>query len=273
MSTTRIDPNADRLAPYRIHSAREIMSFLGEIRQQRQLMRMIFSEGREKVLTSMLDIDEEQELMYIDAAPNPAQDRRIMLTQQVGFETMLDRIRIQFTASGAQRCDHDGFPALRFAIPNSLVRMQRRQSYRVNVPFARPLRCVFLPPGSDMRPLSVPLPMNVLNISVGGIAVIDMEHFLDSRPGAIYPICQIAFPGYPVTVALEIRHVQILTLSSGKVARHIGCRFIEMPSQVISLVQRYIMKLEREQNAKILVTKEMADQNAQESGCNGLPQI
>jgi c-di-GMP-binding flagellar brake protein YcgR len=250
MNTSLLDTNADSLDPYRIHSVREILSFLDEIRRQRQLMRMIFSQGRESVLTSMLDIDADGKAMYIDAAPDPAQNRRIMLTQQVSFETTLDRIRILFTASDAQRCDHDGFPALRFPIPASLVRMQRRQSYRVNVPFASPIRCIFMPPGTDMRPLEVPTPVDLLNISTGGIAVIDTGYLLDSRPGAVYPACQIIFPGYPVTVALEVRHAQVITLPSGKAARHIGLRFVETHNQVIALVQRYIMKLEREQNAK-----------------------
>jgi c-di-GMP-binding flagellar brake protein YcgR len=250
MNTSGPDTNADSLDPYRIHSDREILSYLDEIRRQRQLVRMVFSQGRESVLTSILDIDADGQAIYIDAAPDPAQNRRIMLTQQVSFETTLDRIRILFTASGAQRCDRAGFPALRFAMPASLARIQRRQSYRVNVPFANPIRCIFMPPGTDMRPLAAPTPVDLLNISIGGIAVIDTGYFLDSRPGAVYPTCQIAFPGYPVTVALEVRHIQVITLPSGKAARHVGLRFVETPNQVIALVQRYIMKLEREQNAK-----------------------
>lgn len=254
MSDTRLDSNADNLDPYRIHSAREVFSFLEEIRRQRLLLRMIFSEGRESIVTSILDIDASENALYIDAAPDPAQNRRIMLTKQVSFETMLDRIRIQFNVSGGERCDHGGFPALRFLLPPSLVRMQRRQSYRVNVPLAAPLRCIFMPPGTEMRPLSEFAPLNVMNISIGGIGVIDSGYLLDGRPGAVYTTCQLAFPTYPVTVALEVRHAHIITLPNGKAARLIGCRFAETPSQVIALVQRYILKLEREQNAKSMGT-------------------
>lgn len=255
MSTTRIAPNADGLDPYRIHSVREIISILEAIRRQRQLIRMTFSQGRESVMTSIMDIDEEEQMVYIDAAPYPAQNRRIMLTQKLVFETTLDRIPIQFSASKAERCNREGYAALRFPLPESLVRMQRRQSYRVTVPFAHPLHCVFMPPGTEMRELEAPLSLEVLNISIGGIAVIDTGHHLDGRAGTLYSTCQIGLPGYPVTVALEVRHVQIATLSSGKAARHVGCRFVDTPSQVIALVQRYIMKLEREQNARSLGAK------------------
>lgn len=250
MNLSRLDTPADNLAPYRIHSVREILAILSQIRRQRQLIRMSFSEGRERVMTSILDIDEARQLVYIDAAPYPAQNRRIALTQKLAFDTTLNRIPIQFTASGAQPCNHEGYAALRFALPQSLVRLQRRQSYRVNVPAAHPLHCVFMPPGTDIRPLEAPLPLDVHDLSIGGIAVIDPDYRLDGRPGAIYPVCQIDFPGYPVTVALEVRHTHISTLHSGKAVRRVGCRFVDTPSPMIALVQRYILKLEREQNAR-----------------------
>lgn len=250
MTISRLESATDSLEPYRIYSVREVVSILEEIRRQRQLVRMTFSQGRESVLTSILAIDTDRRVMYIDAAPDPAQNRRVTLSQQVGFETMLDKIRIHFTSSHAERCDHDGFSALRFPVPDSLARVQRRQAYRVTVPFNSPIHCTFLPPGTELRPLPSPAVVNLLNISTGGIAVVDTAYQIDSRPGAIYPTCQIDFPGYPVSVSLEVRHAQIITLPSGKIARHIGCRFMDTPTQVTALVQRYIMKLEREQNAK-----------------------
>lgn len=250
MTISRLEPPADSLDPYRIYSVREIASLLEEVRRQRQLVRMSFSEGRENVLTSILAIDTASNLMYIDAAPDPAQTRRVTLSQQVGFETMLDKIRMIFTSSNAERCDHEGFPAIRFPLPDSLARIQRRQAYRVTVPFNSPIRCTFLPPGTELRPLTSPAVLALLNISTGGIAVIDTDYQIDSRVGSIYPTCQIGFPGYPVSVSVEVRHAQVTTLPSGKIARHIGFRFMDTPTQVTALVQRYIMKLEREQNAK-----------------------
>lgn len=250
MTISRLESAADSLEPYRIYSVREIVAVLGEIRRQRQLVRMTFSEGRENVLTSILAIDIDSNFMYIDSAPDPAQNRRITLSQQVSFETMLDKIRILFSSAHAERCEHDGFPALRFPLPESLARIQRRQAYRVTVPFNSPIRCTFLPPGTDLRPLTAPAVVDLLNISTGGIAVVDTGHQIDSRAGAIYPTCQIGFPGYPVSVSIEVRHAQVITLPSGKIARHIGCRFMDTPTQVTALVQRYIMKLEREQNAR-----------------------
>lgn len=250
MTITQTDSAADSLEPYRIHSVREIVSFLEEIRRQRQLVRMTFSEGRDNVLTSILNIDIDSNSMYIDAAPDPAQNRRITLSQQVGFETRLDKIRILFSSNMAERCEHAGFAALRFPLPESLARIQRRQAYRITVPHQSPIRCIFMPPGTESRPLGAPAVTSLLNISTGGIAVVDTEYKIDSRPGAVYPVCQIDFTGHEVTVAVEVRHAQVMTLPNGKVARHIGCRFLNAPMPVLALVQRYIMKAEREQNAK-----------------------
>lgn len=250
MDTSRPDTDADSLEPYRIRSAREILLYLEEIRRQRQLMRMVFSEGRESALTSILDIDADSRVMYIDAASDLAQNRRIVQAPRVAFDARLNRIPIQFVATGAQRCERDGYPALHFALPESLVRIQRRQSFRITVPFGDPIRCTFMPPGTEMRPLTAPTTADLLNISTGGVAVIDSGYMLDSRPGAVYTGCTLELPVQAVTVTLEVRHAQVTTLPNGKAARHIGCRFLETPTSVIALVQRYIMKLEREQNAK-----------------------
>jgi c-di-GMP-binding flagellar brake protein YcgR len=50
----------------------------------------------------------------------------------------------------------------------------------------------------------------------------------------------------PINVTLQIRNSQELVLLNGKTNRRIGCQFINLSNSVLSGVQRYIMKLERE---------------------------
>jgi c-di-GMP-binding flagellar brake protein YcgR len=53
-----------------------------------------------------------------------------------------------------------------------------------------------------------------------------------------------------VTVSLEVRNSQTIKLGDGKQGRLIGCRFVDMSNAMLALFQRYILKLEREQNAR-----------------------
>jgi c-di-GMP-binding flagellar brake protein YcgR len=49
---------------------------------------------------------------------------------------------------------------------------------------------------------------------------------------------------------LQIRNLQDITLANGETIRRLGCLFIDLPKSMMSAVQRYITKLERQQNAK-----------------------
>jgi hypothetical protein len=43
---------------------------------------------------------------------------------------------------------------------------------------------------------------------------------------------------------------QELTYPNGKSIRRVGCMFVDLPNATLAAVQRYITKLEREQNAR-----------------------
>lgn len=47
------------LAQYRIQSRREILSLLRNVSQKKQLVRMIFNEGADTIVTSILEVDAE----------------------------------------------------------------------------------------------------------------------------------------------------------------------------------------------------------------------
>ena len=56
--------------------------------------------------------------------------------------------------------------------------------------------------------------------------------------------------GSLVVTTLQIRNSQEITLPNGKIIRRLGCLFVDMPKSMMGAVQRYITRLEREQNAK-----------------------
>ena len=241
----------DELEPYRIQSPREIIFLLDAVRSQRQLVRMSADGSSESVLTSILAVEENSGSVWFDAAPSKTQNHRLADCDHISFETKLNQIRVLFTTAQAEPGDHQGYPALRVPLPESILRIQRRQFYRVNIPRANPVIATFTPPGSEGKPLDKPALVPMLNISMGGIAVIDENNTLDGMPGVVYDNCVLALPGGSVTVSLEIANIAHIKLASGKAVRHLGCHFVNISSAAQAFVQRYIMKLERDQNAKM----------------------
>ena len=243
------NPRDEELNSYQVHSRREILTLLRALEQQRQLITMLVNGSPDAVITSVLGVDEENNALIIDRVSDPAMNQRIVESDSLSFESVLDRIRIMFIVTEAQECSYEDLPALSVPIPDSVIRLQRREYYRVPTPITNPVRCT-LPIQHELGTETVTLTLQ--NVSGGGVALIDDKKVLDATFGTIYRDCRIHLPGNTVVVtALEVRNCQDVTLPTGKSVRRIGCLFIELPPAMLAAIQRYITKLEREQNAKI----------------------
>lgn len=234
---------------FQVDSRREIIALLRGLKESNQLISMMINEGSEAFITSVLDLDDINNIVIIDSAPSQAANQRIVESPRVFFEGLLDRISIQFSSSGIQRTIYDGRPALQLPIPVSLIRLQRREYYRINTPLSNPIRCIV--PVEDEFGMAL-VKFSLVDISCGGIAMLDERKILDNTIGVTYQDCQVDLPGIGmIDLVLQIRNSQDLILLNGKTNRRLGCQFINLSNAVLASVQRYIMKLERERNAKL----------------------
>lgn len=240
------------VSPYQVHSRREIIRLLRSIQEHNQLVSMQLEGGADAVVTSVLEVDEEGGLMVIDRAPNNTVNQRILASENISFETVLDSIRILFFATSVSECLYDNLPALYIPIPTSLIRLQRRENYRIPTPVASPIRCTIrIPPDDDTGTVGTNVVVTLKDISGGGIAILDEKKLLDNTIGRVYKDCRLDLPGGNVVeVSLQVRNSHDMTLSSGKSIRKLGCMFVDPPNAMMAAVQRYITKLERERNAK-----------------------
>jgi flagellar brake protein len=249
--TFNIDPGIPDLSPYQIHSRREIITLMRNIAERNQLVRMLTDGGVEAVVTSILNVNEEDGTIIIDCAPGALQNQRILESDNISFETVLDHIRILFFVTRVTSCLYENMPAFSIDFPASLIRLQRREFYRVLTPINNPLRCTIQVP-HDTGGGTETVVLTLQNVSGGGIAILDEKKLLDNTIGKVYKNCRIDLPGGSLVVtSLQIRNTQELALSSGKTIRRLGCRFIDLPKPMLAAIQRFITKLEREQNAKV----------------------
>jgi c-di-GMP-binding flagellar brake protein YcgR len=234
---------------YEVDSAREIVALLRQIGDKHQLIRMLVNGEADVCVTSILDVDAERGRIILDRSINREQNARIVAARRVRCETTLDKIRILFTADTLRDCVWDGRDAFEAAIPATLIRLQRREYYRMATPVSNPVRVVVpLPPelggGSSVFPLA--------DISCGGIAILDNKLQLGDKVGEVLTGCRIELPELgPVTTSLQIRNALDLTLLNNKTNRRLGCEFINISRANLANVQRYITRLERERNARL----------------------
>ena len=235
---------------YRVESRKEIIGLLRNIGDKHQLLTMLIKGQADVCVTSVLGVDADTGAVYLDCSINSEQNRRIGAAERISFETSLDKIRILFVAEdGVEATTFEGNAAFKMALPDSMIRLQRREYYRMPTPVSNPVRAVIPMPfelggGSNIFPLA--------DISCGGIAILDNKLLLGNTIGNTYEGCKIELPEIgTVATTLRVRNSLDLTLLNSKTNRRLGCEFIDISRGNLANVQRYITKLERERNARL----------------------
>ena len=238
----------DRQNPYAITSALEILAILRSIQNQKALIQIHAKQPNTTFITTLLEIDTSNGVIMLDTAREDLTNKRILTASHVWFEASVDKIRIQFTATQVTPCLQDNQPALLTAIPTELIRLQRRDHFRINTPVIKPVLCkvsINTPDGTK----AVNLPLE--NISCGGISMFDDDQLLDHTQSTVYKDCIITLPDVgSISVTLQLTHALPQEMASGKIRYHLGCAFVKPPATAINLLQRYVGKLERELIAK-----------------------
>ena len=241
---------SEDLSPYQVNSRREVISLLRSISQHNQMINMLANQGAVAIVTSVLEVDDNTDEVIIDCAQHERVNEQLLASDNISFETALEHVRILFFANRVTECTYDGAPALKIMLPTWLIRVQRRECYRVLTPLINPVSCTITIPGaSSTEPCTHTMVLQ--NVSGSGIALIDEFSILDDTIGRVYHNCRIDLPGGSLVVAsLELRNAHQIELANGKTVRRLGCLFVDMPQAMMAAIQRYISRLEREQNAR-----------------------
>ncbi|MYM91601.1 flagellar brake protein [Rugamonas sp. FT82W] len=242
------DAELENWHDFEVESRKEITSLLRGIGEKNQLIRMLIHGEADVCVTSILEVDEPNNTVYLDCSIDREQNKRILASRRLSFETTLDKVRILFAADRIEAATWQGNPAFKIAVPPTLIRLQRREYYRISTPVTNPVRVLIPLPDELGGNTTFPL----ADISCGGIAILDNKMMLGDAIGRNYADCRIDLPEIgQVATSLQIRNSLDLTLLNNKTNRRLGCEFVGISRGMLSYVQRYITKLERERNARI----------------------
>lgn len=236
---------------YLLHSRTEIVFVLRAVLQKSSLITVYFDQGNSFLLTSLLDIDAERGTLTFDMGSDQEMNARALKADRFTFTTSLDKVKVQFGLKRLELVKHDNRPALRGAIPESVLRLQRREYYRLATPVANPVRCKLTvqKPDGSAAPMDLPL----LDISGGGVGLMVKPEFKpDFQTGTGFRDCRIDLPEEGVLVCnLIVRNAFEVTTKSGNQHLRVGCEYEDLPGTRLTLIQRYITRVERERKARL----------------------
>jgi c-di-GMP-binding flagellar brake protein YcgR len=239
--------STDEFSEYMLKAKGEMFSvFKGLVEHVSQLT-MFFNGGKDMILTSIVSYGDRG--LVLDLGASSEMNRKALEADKLFCVTQLEKVKIQFILRGLQRIESGGRPAFLAGLPENVLRLQRREYYRLTTPIARPLKCVIPVPSTDGQPQLIQA--NVADISGGGLALAGLPLDMTIDTHMEFPGCKIELPEVgSVVVGLEICSVYETVSRIGQRSRRAGCQFIRLPGPMLTLIQRYIIKVERERKAR-----------------------
>lgn len=232
---------------YLLHSASEILFVLRALQKDASRITVYFHEGKDFLLTAVVAVDESG--LVLDYGSSQEMNRRALTAEKLFCVASHDRVRIQFLLRGLKQIDFEGRPAFSAALPETLLRLQRREYYRLTTPVARPLKCHIPVVRADGSRDTIDV--SVIDISGGGLAVMTPPEGIAFEPDMEFPNCRVELPEVGIVVAtLAVRNLFEVTLRSGAVVKRSGCQFVNLPGPMLTVIQRYIIRVERERKAR-----------------------
>ena len=230
-----------------LKSKREILFVLKDVMKGGAFVTVQFGKAQDSLLSTILAVSDQS--MVLDYGAVEAMNQKALASGHLVFASKHHRVKIQFTSTGMRTVMHEGRPAFQIPLPDSMVRLQRRENYRLLTPSHRPVKCLF-PLGEGGFPQSA-AEATVLDISNGGIAVLAPPRGVVLNVGSAHQNCRIVLPDVGnIHASVLVRSVCDLPLKNGSQVKRIGCQFRGLDAMSTNIIQRYILENDRERRSQ-----------------------
>jgi flagellar brake protein len=228
---------------YLVSNPKEIVSILQTIVERKSRVALYYNEGNSMVLTLVLAADENG--VWVDAASNPLDNRLIERSKRIIFVTTHNQAKVQFIATDVMLGMYEDAPAFSLGLPRKLLRLQRRDYYRLVSPDSNALTCIIRPVPDKAH---IQHEVTVMDISIGGVALVCEESGVELKPGMVYEHCLIDLPGVgTLETVIEVKNTFEITDRNGKIKRRAGCVFVKPDGKTTMLLQRYVAQMQQQQ--------------------------
>ena len=229
--------SAEEEDKFLIKSLKEIQLTLQAVAKKKSFVILYFDDEQRFLKTILLGVNERG--IWLDVAPNNEDNTALLNSVSITAVTMHNGAKVQFSCSHPVVAVYASHPALYFPLPQQLIRVQRRDYFRINTSVAdTPIRCFI--PRPEMKSDQTN-EVTIMDISLGGIALRCIENSVRLEEGSLYPDCRIELPEIGTLIAtIQVRNLFDINTSNGAVVKHAGCEFVQLDSKMSMMLQNYI---------------------------------
>ena len=246
------EPQSPELEQFTVYARAEIAALLRRLRDAGTPVNAYHDMSSGFAVTAVLDVLADEGAVIVDPPSDPSAARHLLAAEYVTFVAFIDNIKMQFSVDGVIAASWQGAPAVRIKLPEAVMRLQRRESFRVRPPMGKPAMCLVpRPPEVDengrvcVREKPQFESLRVIDLSVGGLALLVYPEKIDLPRGEKIDGCSLDLPGIgSIGLSVVVRHVDAVPRDES--ARRCGCEFVDMSPAARMALQRYVNKIEAE---------------------------
>lgn len=229
---------------YLLKSREDVVMSLFDLTKKPDLITAYFNHGNESIITTVINVLPDRDLVILECGPNNKKNSQMLTSGSTTCLSKHNDIDIRFQLNELRNARYRGQQVFAAPIPDSLLRLQRREFFRVQTPLMSPITCHLT---YDDKELVLPL----ADISIGGLALVDAVKCFHGEKGLLLEQCTINFPDKDeqMEVDLEIRGIFMYGKNDGHKVNRIGCAFIDLSPDKSSFIQRYINRLQIQQQS------------------------
>ncbi len=231
-----------------LHDPREIIAVLRDIVVHHNRVALYFNDDNSMVLTLLLAVDETG--VRVDAAASPIDNRHIERSNRIVFVSTHNQAKVQWVSTETSQCIFENSAAFFLPLPRKILRLQRRDFYRLMTREPDALTCLIRPKPEQAH---IHHEVTVMDISIGGVALVCKEDGVELEPGMQYQNCEIELPDIGTIIAtIEVKNTFEVTARNGNVSRRSGCVFVKPSGETAKMLQRYVAQMQQQQAKKNL---------------------
>lgn len=237
-------------AKFFLSNPREVLFYLNIMAKRHCLLTAYINEGAHFFLTTIVAVDEEKGLIFLDPQQDEAWNAELADAAQITLVANLDSVKMQIRLPALKIAHIDGTNVLSAPIPEHILRLQRREFFRLEPPHSHPIHCKIASENAEGVAQTFELPL--ADISGGGACLIGPIEIAEQFcRDTLFQQCRLEIPGEGVIqVNLRIRKTVGISDRTGRQHLRIGCEFVNLPGLRLAFIERYITRIERERKAR-----------------------
>lgn len=231
--------SAENQEQYLVENRIGILQRLRQLAKHNCMISATFNGGSQTINTQIIAVIRDMDLIALDYGPSESINQQLLNADRIIFKGEWEGIDVQFTATSITKAKYEGDPVFAIPIPDNILWIQRRETYRVRTPLGSPAHIEFETEDGVTKKHTV------LDISAGGLAIEDQHYKLNFDTGILLENVRLTLPEHGVAeITLEVRNRFAINRNDNSAGQRLGCAFHQLNMSAGASIQRYINALE-----------------------------